>query len=205
MPALGSLLLQKGKISACPVPRETIWETSPKWKTFHVKQSERAARNGHSFRMELRTKLSTRAQLSSKNHRSFPPISPLAARLPLAAHYPSKLFLCNRLPGFRPGPSRKLSTALLSSPQRKLVHRTAPAFTLDSHGEDSRHRQPKGRSRQNHHCHQPGCLPRSGGPQGPSGGLRPPGKRLLRPRFSAGRQPPLHLRRADGRLPRPSR
>ena len=100
-----------------------------------------------------------------------------------------------------PWPSRKLSTALPSSPQRKSLPQTAPPFTLECHGQDSRHCQPKGRSRQNHHCHQPRRLPRSRRPQGPSGRLRPPGQRLLRPRFAARRQPPLHLRRADGRLP----
>ena len=58
-------------------------------------------------------------------------------------------------------------------------------FTLKCHGQDSRHRQPKGRSWQNHHRHQSGRLPRTRGPQGPPGGLRSAGELLLRPRISS--------------------
>ncbi len=66
-------------------------------------------------------------------------------------------------------------------------------FTLKGHGKDSRRCKSKRRSWQDHHCHQPRRMPRSRRPQGPPCRLRPPGQRLLRSRFSARRQSPLHL------------
>ena len=62
---------------------------------------------------------------------------------------------------------------------------SALPFNLDCHGQDSRHCQPKRRSWQNHHSHQPCCLPGDRRPQDPPCRLRPSGQRYLWTRLPA--------------------
>ena len=56
---------------------------------------------------------------------------------------------------------------------------------------DPRHREPEGRSRQDHHRHQPRRRPRRPGAPRPAGGLRSAGQRHPRPRRQGRRAPPL--------------
>ena len=138
------------------VPRGTIWERGSKREMFHVEQTPSLFDLGLSSKMELAREASilpSESRKFSTARTSHPSLRPFCKNCheALPAHTFASWYPVPPQGAFH-------SFALFSTCQLATLASLFP-FTLECHGQDSRHRQPKGRSWKNHYCDKSVCVP----------------------------------------------